>query len=100
MKITFSTSCDKIINFYFYCRLNNLNGVVFQVVKNIDMPNTIMLDARLRNVLAKESVKFESFLVKENEMRPKRFDLLLLRSTVDQSWIVTKGNGEKILLAF
>lgn len=81
---------------HLYGRLNNRDGVVFQVVKNVDMSNAIMLDARLGNVLAKETAELEGFLVEEDEVRSKRLDLLLLRSTVDQSRIVSKATGENL----
>jgi hypothetical protein len=89
-----------IINFYLYGGLNNGDGVVFQVEENVDMSNAVMLGAGLGNVLAKEAGEFESLLVEKNKVRSKWFDLLLLRSSVDQSWIVSRGDGRKICLAF
>lgn len=88
------------INSNLYGRLYNGDCVVFQVVKNIDMSNAIMLDSRLGHVLSKKAGEFESFLVEENKMWAKRLDLLLLCAAVNQSWIVAKGDGEKSCLNF
>ena len=59
-----------------------------------------MFDARLGNVLTKEAAELEGFLVEEDKMWAKWLDLLLLRSAVYQSWIVSAGNEKKTCLAF
>lgn len=56
------------------------------------MPNAIMLDARLGNVLAEEAHELERLLVVEDEVRSKWRDLLLLGAPVQQSRIVSKGD--------
>lgn len=58
------------------------------------MTNAVMLATGLGDVLAKETAEFEGFLVKQHEVRPKRLDLLLLRSSVYQSRIVSKSDGD------
>jgi hypothetical protein len=58
------------------------------------MTYAIMLDARLGNVLPKEAGELKSFLVENDKMRSKRFDLLLLCSAVYQSGIVANGDGK------
>lgn len=64
------------------------------------MSNSVMFDAGLGNVLTKEAAELEGFLVEENKVWAKWLDLLLLRSAVDQSRIVSKGNGKKTCYAF
>lgn len=82
------------INFYLNDRFNDTNGVILQIVKNVDKANTIMFHARLRYVLTKEAHELQRFFVVKDEMRSERLNLLLFCSAVYQRRIVAIGNAE------
>lgn len=75
---------------HLYDRLNDGNRVVFQVVKDVDVADTIMLGSGLGYVLSEEAHEFEGLLVVEDKVRTKWRDLLLLGASVYQRWIVAK----------
>lgn len=73
---------------YLYIGLNNFYGIVFQVIKNIDISHAIMFCTRLWNVLLKVRHEFKSLLIINHIMWPKRLNLLLFCASISQSWII------------